>query len=237
MRFLISPSKTMKYFPQVKEFSIPIFEEEAYSIVSRLSRMSVVSLEKLFKVSTKIAEENKERFQEFGKQFSHAIDAYTGYQYTNIDVKTLNEAQKQYLQEHLIILSGLYGMLRPFDRISLYRLPMETRIGGLTQAKYYRPMIEKELENEELFNLCSKEYSESISEKLNVTQIEFYYEKNSKLKMDSMEAKKMRGQFIRFIAKNGVSSLAEIKLFSENNYVFSNEESTEKRIVFVKKLN
>lgn len=234
MIYLISPSKTMIHSKLILPSSEPLFNREAFQLVNQLKKKSIKSLMILFSASEKIAKENSLRFHTFGNEVSTALLSYTGHQFMHMNPLAFYQEELMFLQEHLYILSGLYGVLKPLDGISLYRMPMEVIINGKKRSKYFEPKIYEILKEEKIINLCSSEYSDALSNKLDVIDIDFFYEKNGKLKIDSMEAKMMRGKMIHYIGKNQINTIEGLLQFEENHYSYKEELSSEKRVVFIK---
>lgn len=236
MKFIISPSKTMVgcIHPNYEK-TIPLLQDNALKIVKKMKKLTVEELMKSYACSEKIAVENHHRFIDFEKDVFHALFSYTGHQYKNMNPMKLKEDEILYLQSHLIILSGLYGALRPLDGISLYRLPMDYKLNDKKISSFHEKRINNLLIGEIVINLASEEYSNVISKDINMTTIDFFYEKEGQLKIDSMEAKKMRGLFVRYVAENKVNSLNNLKSFDQLGYKFYEEFSSEKRFVFLKK--
>jgi len=236
MKIVISPSKTMVGYSHPNfTYSSPVFLDKALSIVEMMKTKSVKDLMKLYDCSEKIAKENFLRFQDFGVYTHHAIFSYTGHQFKNLDVNSLSNETLVYLQNKLIILSGLYGILKPLDGISMYRLPMDMKIKNKKMSLIYQNDIYDYFGAETIVNLASEEYAISLSKQMNIVTVEFMYMKNGKLKIDSMEAKKMRGIFLRFMAENRVESIEKLFDFNQNGYDFSEENSSSKHLVFLKK--
>ena len=134
MIMLLSPAKRIDDSPSASaNYSLPLFQEECFKLVNVLRQFEVEDFEVLMKVSTSIATLNKNRFQGFSERFSTenakpAVLAFDGDAYNGMENKTLDEKDLAYLQEHLGILSGLYGFLRPLDLIKAYRLEMGTKL-------------------------------------------------------------------------------------------------------------
>ncbi|MGD9910447.1 MAG: YaaA family protein [Candidatus Izemoplasmatales bacterium] len=236
MKFIISPSKTMVgYFNQKYEATIPPFQDDAFKIVKKMKKFTIEELMQSYVCSEKIAVDNQERFNHFGSDIFHALFSYTGHQYKNINPVNLNEEAIHFLQDHLVILSGLYGALRPLDGISLYRLPMDFKLNNRKMSQLHKKKLKELFAGETLINLASEEYSNVISKDINMITIDFLYENKGKMKIDSMEAKKMRGLFVRYIAENKIDSLNNLRLFDQFGYRFNEEFSSEKRLVYLKK--
>ncbi len=234
MKIVISPSKTMEYENTVFPKTTPIFYNESNKLISIMQKYSVLELAEIFKCSNKIANENYLRFQQFNQRCSPALFSYTGHQFITMNPKFLSEESIQYLQEHLYILSGLYGLLKPLDRIDLYRLPMELTIKNQKLSEFHKQRIYEILNKDIIINLASSEYSKALDTRLNITTIDFLYLKNGVTKIVSMEAKKMRGLFVRFLAENQIETLDDVKKFCQNNYLFYPDLSKDNHFIFLK---
>lgn len=217
------------------ESTTPIFQDNALKIANRMKKMSVFKLMESYSCSEKIALENSLRFNNFGKENYHAIYTYTGHQFKNMNPLKFSEEEIRFLQNHLVILSGLYGVLRPLDAISLYRLPMDFKLNEKKISSIYLKKIRDYFYGETVINLASQEYSSVISKQTDMISIDFLYEKDGKLKTDSMEAKKMRGLFVRYIAKNKINCIENLKCFDQFGYNYNEHFSSEKLLVFLKK--
>ena len=157
----------------------------------------------------------------------------------------MTQSELDYVQDHLIILSGFYGMLRPFDGIKPYRLEMETKIsvnGYSNLYDFWNEKIANELykENDVVLNLASNEYSKCVKPYLNeqrkmITCI-FAQRTNGKLKTKATEAKMCRGYMVRYMAERNIQDLEEIKKFDYKGYLYSEKDSNESEWVFVKDL-
>ena len=160
--------------------------------------------------------------------------AFTGDVYDGLDATTLNEKDLTFAQNHLRILSGLYGLLKPLDLIQPYRLemgrPLETR-GAKNLYEFWRSTITKELnqtQDDVLVNLASNEYFKVIDKKMLGKQIispVFKDEKNGTYKIISFFAKKARGTMARFIIENHIKTAEGLKVFSEGGYAYNSELS------------
>jgi len=236
MIFLISPSKTMVKGKLHSNATKPLFERDVLETVKELSLLDIEETKGLFQISEKLAKENIDRLKHFGKDKSSAIYSYTGYQYKNIDALSLDESSMEFLQNHLYILSGLYGLLRPMDAISLYRLPMETVWNGVRRSQHFKDVIAPFLNKDLIINLMSQEYAQALPSDLNRIDIQFYYYKKDQLKIDSMEAKKMRGLFLRYVSQHKIDQVEDLIKFKQFGYTYDKENSNSNQIVFIRKV-
>ncbi len=211
----------------------PLFNKR-FELLKRLKEMSVETLQKMYQSNEKIAIENHHRFQNFSES-NQAIFTYTGQQFKHLDAKSLDQNALNHLHETLFIMSGLYGLVRPFDKIGLYRLPMGVKWFGSPLKNEWIDLISNSLANEVVLNLASKEYYDAIdSTRVNVIRVDFLIIKDGKYrKAGAMEAKKLRGKMVRSIALNQTNSIDEIKQFSLDGYTFNETKSSDSVIVFV----
>ncbi len=217
MKIVIAPSKTM-VTTKIKPDREALFDYRK-EIIKGLKALSVDDLITLFDVNQKIALQNYERFQNF-EENNIAIFAYTGQQFKHLDATSLEDKSLTYLDDHLFIMSGLYGLVRPFDGVGLYRLPMGVKWDGTLHKNNWKPIISNYLEGEVVINLASKEYSDAIdTKKVKMITIDFMVEKNGKMKKaPAMEAKRLRGLMVRKMAEEKIQSIDALKTLSIDGY-------------------
>lgn len=255
MKILISPAKSLDYTTKVPTNIItkPTFLKEAKVINEVLKSKTPMDLEELMKISNTLAELNWKRNQERTftiketdeSDFRQAVFAFNGDVYTGLDAYTLKVSQFEPLQEKVRILSGLYGMLKPFDGIEPYRLEMGTKmkVGEDNNLyEFWKPILanalNKELKQGELVvNLASNEYFSAIDKKqLKGTLIvpEFKELRDGKLKTISFYAKKARGMMVRYILDNNVEDVNGLKNFNIDGYGWSEGDSEGNNLVFTR---
>lgn len=255
MKILISPAKSLDYTTKVPTNIItkPTFLKEAKVINEVLKSKTPMDLEELMKISNTLAELNWKRNQERTftiketdeSDFRQAVFAFNGDVYTGLDAYTLKESQFEPLQEKVRILSGLFGMLKPFDGIEPYRLEMGTKmkVGEDNNLyEFWKPILanalNKELKQGELVvNLASNEYFSAIDKKqLKGTLIvpEFKELRDGKLKTISFYAKKARGMMVRYILDNNVEDVNGLKKFNIDGYGWSEGDSEGNNLVFTR---
>lgn len=258
MIHLISPAKTLDFESPVdsKESTVPVFIDESPALINKLNKTSLKSLKALMGLSDNLAKLNKERYQnwkgikELQDQGRQAIYAFKGDVYLGLDAKTLNQSELKYAQDHLRILSGLYGYLRPFDLVEPHRLEMGTSIKVGRKKNLYHYWVDKVSQqlsadlhqNEQgfLVNLASNEYFKVVDQKaikVPIIQPEFKDEKNGNYKVLSFFAKKARGLMSRFIIKNEIENPADLLAFNEEGYAYNAKMSTEFKPVFTRDEN
>lgn len=252
MLVVISPAKNLDYDSPLptEEYTQPRMLERAQELVDRCQALSPQQLSQLMKISDKLAGLNAARFAEWHTPFTKdnarpAIYAFDGDVYSGLAAEKLSVDAIAYAQEHLRILSGLYGVLRPLDLMQPYRLEMGTKLDtarGHNLYEFWRDeitdMLNEDLEaidSELVVNLASQEYFSSVQPKrLNaqvVTPV-FKDEKNGEFKVISFWAKKARGMMARFIMTEQPKSVTELRQFNAGGYRFNADESTDTELVF-----
>lgn len=260
MLILISPAKSLNYESSLSEknFTLPYFEKETQDLAKELKKFYSSDLEKIMKISKKLAELNFERFQNFSSKFSfknskQAILVFDGDVYKPIELEKFEKNEFDFLQKNLRILSGFYGILRPLDLLQPYRLEMGTDFKGTTLEKnlnvknlyqFWGDKISNYLDKESaekgdkfIINLASEEYCAVINStkiKAKIINIIFKEKKNGVYKIIGINAKKARGLMVNFMVKNKINSLEKLREFSCENYVFNKEMSDETNFVFVR---
>lgn len=211
------------------------FLDQSKILISKIRKFSVAELMEFMEISENLAVLNHHRFKDWQPPFSidnakQAVFAFTGDVYDGLAATSLKPRDIQFAQEHLRILSGLYGLLKPLDLIQPYRLemnrPLETR-GAKNLYEFWRGAITEELnrtKGDVLVNLASQEYSKAIDtrnlDKQVVTPV-FKDGKNGQFKIISFFAKKARGTMARFIIQNRIDTEEGLLSFSEGGYAYN----------------
>jgi cytoplasmic iron level regulating protein YaaA (DUF328/UPF0246 family) len=247
MKIIISPAKKLSDQKINNDNHSPIqFSDEAEYLVEKLRDYSIDDIKKLMGLSDSLAELNYNRFQQWDLKSNDLVAAiymFQGDVYKGIKAKDLSEDDIAFAQENLRIISGLYGLLKPLDKILPYRLEMGTNLKtkyGNNLYQFWKNKLSKALSsqmNKEdvLVNLASSEYSKALnlnnlSNKI-VTPV-FKDYKNGKLKVISFFAKKARGEMVNFIIKNKISDPKYLVSFDNNGYKFHDENNGD--ILFVR---
>lgn len=246
MKIIISPAKKMNENKDtLGHYQMPHFLKETGQLLAYLKTLSYAELKSVWKCSDKIAEQNYQRIQtmDLYKNLTPAILSYDGIQYTYMSPEVLEDSQLDYLEKHLRILSGFYGILRPFDGVVPYRLEMQAVLKNWhinSLYHFWKDRIAKKLlsENDCIINLASKEYSKCITPYLKqdtvfVTCV-FGEIKNEKVIEKGTYAKMARGEMARFMAENEIEDIEKIKQFNRLNYTYTPNLSDEKKYVFIK---
>ncbi len=250
MLILISPAKTLDYSsPNFKEYTQPDFVSDVKSLVSVMKRKSAEEIAELMHISKNLAQLNEERYKTFQKEFNpenskQALLAFKGDVYTKIDVDTYTEEDFDFAQQHLRILSGLYGLLKPLDLIQPYRLEMGTRLEtkkGKNLYEYWDKKIAKAINQatngNPIVNLASQEYFKAVdlkTLKAPVITIHFKEFKNDTYQVIGLFAKQARGMMTNFAIKNKLTDPQQLKTFEQEGYEFSEPLSSEMEWVFVR---
>lgn len=246
LKILISPAKKMNIDSDgLQGVSVPYFIEKAEFLRNILKSMSYEELKKLWKCNDKIAALNFERLKNMDSKnaLTPAILSYDGIQYKYIAPNVFTYDQLNYINEHLIILSGLYGMLRPFDGVIPYRLEMQTKLSGENFKFLYdfwgssvADVLSKETDT--IINLASKEYSKVVSDNIgnniNFITCSFAQIINGKPVEKGTLCKMARGEMVRYMAENNIKDYKNIKNFNRMNFSYSDALSDESTFVFIK---
>ena len=241
MKILISPAKSLDFENTIKSSytSRPLFANKAQQINSILKELSAPDLGNLMSISPKLSDLNWLRNQDFQKKNTkqrQAIFAFNGDVYEGIDATSISSSNHDKLQNTLRILSGLYGILKPFDNIKPYRLEMGTKISIKGTKNLYEfwkkdvtnSILKEIVEDDIIVNLASNEYFSVIDSSLIENKIispQFKDFKNGKLKIISFYAKKARGLMTRFLIDNDIKSSSDIENFNSSGYMFSKDET------------
>jgi len=252
MKIITSPAKLMntENSTDLLRSTTPKFIVEAEFIHSFLKPKSPKYLSELMEISPKLADENWERNQKWkskpsAKESAPAMFAFTGEVYRGLDAKTLDKKAVDYLQKNYRMLSGLYGLLKPSDKVMLYRLEMGRPFEFDEYKNLYSFWTEKVTEqlnsemkkNEILLNLASNEYFKVIDrKKLNhkIIDFEFYELREGKLKTIVVYTKHARGLVVRFCGDTQAKTLDDVKAFNYEGYRIDEKNSTDVKLVFTR---
>ena len=246
IKIILSPTMNMKAeqegFPHQQ---LPMFIKETEKLLAYLKSLPEDKLKEIWGTSEKLARLNIERIRrmDLEKNLSPAILAFQGLQYQYLGGQVLSQDELDYLQEHLYIVSGFYGLLKPLDGVVPYRLEMKSTFSDWdypSLADFWDSRLAKKIESETDFilNLASKEYSQTIIPHLEgQTQVvDFVFGEwiDGKVKQKATLLKMARGELVRYLARNEITALEEIKKFKGQGFVFNENQSDEKNFVFIK---
>ncbi|EMH4163172.1 peroxide stress protein YaaA [Pluralibacter gergoviae] len=252
MLILISPAKTLDYQSDLAtaRYTQPQLLKYSEQLIAEARKLSAPQIGKLMSISDKLADLNATRFHDWNPKFTpdnarQAILAFKGDVYTGLQAETFTEAQFDFAQQHLRILSGLYGVLRPLDLMQPYRLEMGIRLENPKGKDLYHfwgdtitDTLNKALKaqgDDVVINLASDEYFKSVKPKaLKGTLVKpvFLDEKNGKFKVISFYAKKARGLMSRYIIENQLADVEQLKQFDSEGYFFDEAASGSGELVF-----
>lgn len=252
MLFVISPAKALDYETpaHIKTFTQPLFVEQASELIAVLREKSPQQVADLMDLSDQLAGLNAARYQAWSPKFTarnskQAVLAFDGDVYGGLDAKTLDEDELDWLQQHLCILSGLYGVLRPLDRMQPYRLEMGTRLKtgkGSNLYHFWGSQIAEYLNRRAradkspvLVNLASEEYFKAVDLKVlqpRVVNCVFEEKKGAQYKIVSFFAKRARGLMVRYALQHRASTPEQLKGFDLEGYRFAPDASGTDRFVF-----
>lgn len=250
MLIVISPAKTLDYStPSISDYTLPDFPSDVKSLVNVMKKKSASEISQLMHISDNLASLNEERYKTFKQTFSpenskQALLAFKGDVYTKIDVDSYSKEDFDFAQDHLRILSGLYGLLKPLDLIQPYRLEMGTKLEtkkGSNLYDYWGSKIAKALnevaQGKTLINLASQEYFKAVDTKVlksEVITIHFKEYKNGTYQIIGLFAKQARGMMTNFAIKEKITNPEQLKTFHEGGYEYAEGLSSSKEWVFVR---
>lgn len=254
MLAVVSPAKNLDYetSPATEKYTQPRMLDDAGELIEVARQLSPATLSSLMKISDKLAGLNAARFEEWSTPFTpdnakQAVFAFNGDVYAGLDASSLSGKAIDYAQQHLRILSGLYGVLRPLDLMQPYRLEMGTRLDNPRGKDLYSfwgdkitACLNHDLQTNDdkvLVNLASNEYFKAVkSTKLNAELITpvFKDTKNGQLKVISFYAKKARGLMARYIAEEQPATVNDLKAFTSAGYKFDTALSSDRQLVFTR---
>ena len=253
MLTVISPAKSLDMEPVTVVATQPEFQADAVRLAQTSRGLTLKGLRDLMGISDDLARLNRDRFRDFSQTpdadaTKPAALAFNGDTYQGLEAKTLSDEDLRYAQDHLRILSGLYGLLRPLDAIQPYRLEMGTNLATKQGDSLYEFWADKPtkainkqlraLKSEVLVNLASNEYFKAVNANLLKARVitpVFKDFKNGKYKIVSFYAKKARGLMAAYIIKNRIESPDAIKKFKLAGYKFDKASSTDSSFVFLRK--
>lgn len=255
MKIIVSPAKSLEFEKNIpyEIYSEPAFLNCAEYLIQELKKLSKEEIGSLMNISSKLSEINFHRYKSWNKNLDEgtrqAIYAFDGDVYKGLNAYEFNKVEIDFAQNHIRILSGLYGVLRPLDLIKPYRLEMGIKLKnneGDNLYKYWQDILTdyinndlKEDKEKVLLNLASKEYSkvlnsEYIDKDIKIVSPVFKEYRNNNYKIVAIYAKKARGIMAQYIIKNKINKLEEIKKFNLEGYTFREDMSIEEKLVFTR---
>ena len=248
MKIIISPAKKLDFSKSEdnKTERGLVFPIKTNKLIQKMKSLSLEDLGKIMKLSPQLSDLNYQRYQLMGdknNEFSKAAYAFNGEVYSGLNFRSFSYKNREFAQDKLRILSGLYGILKPDTIIEPYRLEMGTRLNIEESTNLYDfwgndilNFLESE-ESESIVNLASTEYSKAAKLKQfggSVITPHFKEFKNGDFKVIMMYAKKARGTMANWIIKNEINQANELKNFTEDRYLFNEELSSDHDWVFTR---
>ena len=246
MKIIISPAKKMKMDTDSLLWrDLPLFLEKTDRLLAALRELPAARLKRLWKCSDAIAEENLERLasMDLRRRLTPAILSYEGIQYRYMAPDVFTDEQFAYLQGHLRILSGFYGLLRPFDGVRPYRLEMQAKLsvdGAKDLYAFWGGDLARALAQDAdwVLDLASKEYSDAVAKHLPpsvpLVRCVFGEEQEGRVVEKGTLCKMARGEMVRYMAEMGAERPEDPPAFGRLGYRFSPDHSTESSLVFLK---
>lgn len=240
---IISPAKNMKPKKVDYALSLPVYLKQSEEIFSVLRKYSPWDLQELMGINESLAQDSADRNAtvQFDENGFPAIEIYDGIQYKYMEPRKFSEKERSFAQKHIRILSGAYGVLRPYDSIYEYRLEMSTRLkvqGSKNLYEYWNRLLYDDISRQTdcIINLASAEYGKCIKKYVDghkqfITCTFKVYHKG-KYKVLATAAKMARGQMVRYIVENRIDSPKLLKGFDMDGYAFQERVSNETEYVF-----
>lgn len=256
MLIVVSPAKNLDFESPLatQKFTQPALLEHSEELIKHCVKMTPADISSLMGVSDKIAGLNAARFGQWSQPFTQenarpAVLAFNGDVYTGLDAASFDDDDFDFAQQHMRILSGLYGLLKPLDLMQAYRLEMGIKLAndrGTNLYQFWGEIITNEVNDalaaqgdDVLINLASTEYFKSVKKKqLNGTIVTPAFKdwKNGQYKMISFFAKKARGLMARYIIQNQITDVEQLKGFDLAGYTYNEELSKGNDITFTRKI-
>ena len=246
MKIIISPAKKMNQDTDTLEYQgMPVFLQEAQQLKNYMKSLTYEEAKAIWKCNDKIAALNYQRFAQMDLKrcLTPALLAYEGIQYQYMAPAVFEDHSWEYVEEHLRILSGFYGVLKPFDGIVPYRLEMQAKIHMEPYHDLYtfwnrKIFDEVYQETDVVLNLASREYSKCMTDHLTRDKrfitCRFGELKQGKVIETGTKVKMARGEMVRFLAQNNIENAGDVKGFRGLDYVFAEEFSDQDTYVFLK---
>ena len=245
MRIILSPAKKMRFDDGLPWMDYPVFLNRTQYLLEVLRGMDDAALKQLWKCNDQIAALNVERLEhmDLRKNLTPAILAYEGIAYQHMAPGVFTDRELDYVQEHLRILSGFYGILRPFDGVTPYRLEMQAKLsvdGVKDMYAFWGDCLARELLNETdcIVNLASKEYSVAVSkyvpDSVRFLTCTFGEMKSGKVMEKATMCKMARGEMVRYMARSQIKNAEDVKSFDLLDFHYAPEHSDADNFTFLR---
>lgn len=234
MKIILSPSKAQTFSDKNRQTdSEPVFSKEINRLVNKIKRMSKKEMSRVFKISGSLLDQTYEDYKKFDVNFTNsAIDAYQGLVFKQL---TIDEEALKYLSRHLVILSALYGVLKPLDQIKPYRLDMKVKIYDKQSLKeFWKNKVSSMFDQDELIiNLASDEFSQVVDREM----IDIIFKEKTadkEYKVSGTYSKIARGRMLQYLMENQIEDINFIKEYKKDGYEYNSELSDSNHIVFTR---
>lgn len=243
MKIIISPAKRMMYEDIISHKQLPVFLDRAEMLMKYLKSLSYDELKKLLVCNDEIAALNYKRYanMDLRKNLTPAILSYDGIQYKYMAPQVFDDSYFDYIENHLRILSGFYGVLRPFDGITPYRLEMQARLKTdfcKNLYSFWGIDIYSAVKDELILNLASDEYAKTVRKHIEpgirFVDCIFGEMTDGKVREKGVYVKMARGEMVRFMAENNICDINDIKKFDRLGFSYSERLSEENKFIFLK---
>ncbi|MDD6484099.1 MAG: peroxide stress protein YaaA [Clostridiales bacterium] len=243
MKIIISPAKKMMYEDTLDCKQLPVFLEKTEMLMRYLKGRSYEELKKLLCCNDEIATTNYERYlkMDLRRNLTPAILSYDGIQYKYMAPQVFEDSYFDYIEKNLRILSGFYGVLKPFDGIVPYRLEMQAKLKTdfcKNLYDFWGADIYEEVKDGLILNLASEEYAKTVRRYLEpdveFTDCVFGEYENGRVREKGVYVKMARGEMVRFMAENNICDIDEIKAFNRLGFSYCDSLSEENKLVFLK---
>lgn len=245
MRIILSPAKKMRVDDGLPWVDYPMFLNRTQYLLEVLQGMDASHLKQLWKCSDQITRLNAARLErmDLRKNLTPAILAYEGIAYQHMAPGVFTQREFDYVQEHLRILSGFYGILRPFDGVTPYRLEMQAKLcvdGAKDLYGFWGDCLARALllDTDCIVNLASKEYSAAVSryvpDSVRFITCTFGEMKNGKVMEKATMCKMARGEMVRYMAQNQITNLEDLKSFDLLDFRYAPEHSNTENFTFLR---
>lgn len=231
VKIIISPAKVQNgSFKLDRPFEPLLFEKKSHQLRNMLADYSMTDMGHLMKIKDKLLKTTYELYQEPQDSF-HAINLYNGIVFKEINANLYDDFQLAFMNEHLVVLSAMYGILTPLTGIKPYRLDMTMKPDKMNLYDFWSEDIQNYFKDELIINLASVEFSSMIQSSM--VNIHFKERVDDVYKIVTVRAKKARGLMVDFIVSNMITNVDDIKLFCEAGYCYYEDLSDENNLVFV----
>jgi cytoplasmic iron level regulating protein YaaA (DUF328/UPF0246 family) len=254
MLILLSPSKTqdIETLAPTDIFSEPLFEEERWKLIKELKKLEDGEVKDMMKLSSNLLDTHRERISGWNKRHTQknakqAIHVFTGHVYKEFEETTFTKRHYAYMQKHIAILSGMYGVLRPLDLIQPYRLEMATKLSGVYKKEPFKNLYEFwtdlvtnyicNAKHKIVLDCASREYTKTIDREgcpLQWIDVVFLEKEGKGFRQVTVYSKKARGTLAAWCVKNNCKGLEDVKVFREDGYKYSKKHSDDYTLTFVR---